>query len=118
MKDLLTLKNSAEIFNFLSDLPAAVDDFDALEINEFDSISPNKLEQERKKCYSSVVSDGSVFSSKCRRVKKRDFRKLEKSKSSANVLKTIFGESGGPEDMKTKNIRQTGWDLHFKNIGV
>lgn len=108
MKNLLDLKNSAEIFNFLSDLPSEVDDFTALEIHEFDSINPNKLEQERRKCASLVVSDGSVFSGKCRRVKKRDFRKLEKSKSSANVLKTIFGENGRPEDLKTKNIRQTG----------
>lgn len=106
---MLKLKNSAEIFNFLSDLPAEVDDFDALEIREFDCISNNKLDLERKKCATLVVTDGSsVFSGKCRRVKKRDFRKLEKSKSSANVLKTIFGEGGGPEDLKTKNIRQTG----------
>lgn len=108
MNDLLQLKNSAEIFNFLSDLPSEVDDFEALELREFDAINLNKLEQERRKCSSQVVTDGSVFSSKCRRVKKRDFRKLEKSKSSANVLKTIFGENGGVEDLKTKNIRQTG----------
>ncbi|CAL8089006.1 unnamed protein product [Orchesella dallaii] len=107
VNDLLKLKNSAEIFNFLSDLPSEVDDFEALDIHKFDSINPNRLEQERRKCASQVVTDGSVFSTKCRRVKKRDCRKLEKSKSSTNVLKTIFGENGGPEDLKTKNIRQT-----------
>jgi hypothetical protein len=108
VNDLLQLKNSAEIFNFLSDLPSELDEFDILELSSFESLNANTLEQERRKASSQVVHDGSIFSAKTRRIKKRDIRKHEKASRGTAVFKSIFGEFRGPDDIKNKNIRQTG----------
>ncbi|XP_021957950.1 small G protein signaling modulator 3 isoform X2 [Folsomia candida] len=107
VKDLLLLKNSAEIFNFLSDLPSELDEFELLEISSFEDVNSNAVEKERKKCFSKVVNDGSVFSTKCRQVKKRDVRRPPKNPSGVSVLKSIFGDFKGHDDLKSKNIRQT-----------
>lgn len=116
VKDLLLLKNSAEIFNFLSDLPSELDEFELLEISSFEDVNSNAVEKERKKCFSKVVNDGSVFSTKCRQVKKRDVRRPPKNPSGVSVLKSIFGDFKGHDDLKSKNIRQTGkWKKSSKS---
>lgn len=104
---------SAEIFNFLSDLPTELDEFELLDLTSFEDVSSNSLEKHRKRFYSKVLNDGSVSSLKCRRVKKRDVKRADKNVRGASVLKSIFGDFKGPDDLKSKNIRQTGEIIKF-----
>ena len=109
-EELIQLKNSAEIFNFLSDLPSTIDDFDALDLSSYENITSNTIEHERKRLSSQVVSDGSIFSNKNssnRPVKKRSIKQITKP-NHGNILKSFFGEIRGVEDTKNKNVRQTG----------
>ncbi len=119
-EELIKLSNSAEIFNFLSDLPSKIEDFDALDLGSYENINRNVVEQERKRLVSQVLTDGSLFSNKTnsiRRVKKRSIKK-KSSPNHGSILKSIFGDIRGPEDAKNKNVRQTGrqiiWELTNK----
>lgn len=76
-----------------------------MNIDEFSDLNSNSIEQQRKRFSSQVVSDGSIFSNKPRRVKKRASRKNTKSNGSS-ILRTIFGDESS--DAKNKNVRQTG----------
>ena len=107
----MQLKNSAEIFNFLSDLPTSLDDFEILKFDAFDSITSNFLEQERKKAIQTSLDASTFANIKHRRVKKRDPRNKQDKQGTGNVLKSFFGENRGPDDMRNKNVRQTGTSL-------
>lgn len=116
--ELVQLGNSAEIFNFLSDLPLAVDDFEILSFSKFENLSANKVEQERKRLASKVALDSSKFSSIGKRVKKRTTQKQDANKRKASVLKSFFGDIAGPDDLKNKNVRQTGYILHYTLVFI
>ena len=115
-KELLELKNSPDIFNFLSNLPASIEDFDLLKVDAFQNINKNTVENCRKELACQVLTDGSVLPMKNgnRKIKRRSMGDPKKS-SKGSIFSNIFGDVKGPDDGKNKNVRQTGeiWILDF-----
>ncbi|KAI5748436.1 hypothetical protein M8J77_025503 [Diaphorina citri] len=110
---LVTLENSAEIFNALSDIPGDIVDIDNLLEVSFSvstSISQSLIDSHRRRHLAFLMSDqgaliGNPALSNNLPKQQLNRRKVKRQKSILQNL--IFGEEENGEDIKTKNIHQT-----------
>jgi len=79
-------------------------------VGNYESINKNMIDTARKELCSQVLTDGSVLSSTKngnRKIKKRSITSPKKP-TRGSILSNIFGELKGFDDVKNKNVRQTG----------
>lgn len=109
---LITLENSAQIFNALSDIPGDIVDIDHLLEVSFkvsSSISQSMVDSHRRRHLAFLMSDqGTLINTDLSsNLPKQQLTRRQVKRQKSILQNLIFGEEENEEDVKTKNIHQT-----------
>ncbi|KAL1461343.1 hypothetical protein WDU94_013248 [Cyamophila willieti] len=110
---LITLENSAQIFNALSDIPGDIVDVDHLLEVSFSvssSISQSMVDSHRRRHLAFLMSDqGTLIGNPegVNNLPKQHLTRRQVKRQKSILQNLIFGEEENGEDVKTKNIHQT-----------
>uniref|UniRef100_A0A8D8RWV6 RUN and TBC1 domain-containing protein 3 n=1 Tax=Cacopsylla melanoneura TaxID=428564 RepID=A0A8D8RWV6_9HEMI len=111
---LVTLENSAQIFNALSDIPGDIVDVDHLLEVSFSvssSISQSMVDSHRRRHLAFLMSDQGTLIGNPEgdsNLPKQHLNRRQVKRQKSILQNLIFGEEENGDDVKTKNIHQTG----------